>query len=262
MCITGLIENNTLKCPTCRKKHRSENFFPENEYISVQIRPRSKEAEKLNNERCEKHEKELTIFCCEKVICLTCLRTEHEGHKWIEIEERKKEALMNELNKIKQNLEAKIQMISDSKKHVADRTDQRVKELEKTKEDFVKTFDEMIKEAVHQKGESHRQADEQLSTMRSNIELLNSIQDSLIGEDNANCEAIQNYRETVQRIIENNKKSLSGTRSLNSQFSTRRHFLLESFPNESPKEELTSCCRLRKFRIRSGKESAQKRSSV
>ena len=215
-CITDLIESNTLKCPICRKKHRMENkekSFPQNEYILILMRAKSKEAEKLNNEKCEKHGKELTIFCCEKVICLTCLRTEHEGHKWIEIEERKKEALMNELNKIKQNLEAKIQMISDEKMHVAEHTEQCVKGLEKTKEDFVKTFDEMIREAIRQRNESRGQADEELSAMRSNIELLNSILDNLICEEYTNSEVIQNYRETVQGIIENNKKRLSGTRS-------------------------------------------------
>ena len=211
-------------CPECRKVQeasREAKSFPQNKYLLVQIhRKKTDDAkEDLHTpEKCKKHGKELVLYCtqelCQKSICISCLKTDHAGHKWTEIEEQTSEVLLRDVKQIKKNMEAKVEMISNAKKDVFEKTYRCMKELKKTKDELfgcIRHIDKMLEETEIQSNETNLLADIELSGMRANIELLNSILEN--SEDGTDYETIMNYRETVKRIVESNKVNLSCSRS-------------------------------------------------
>ena len=135
------------------------------------------------------------------------MRKDHEGHDWIEIEEREKEALVQNVTEVRKNLEAKVEMISKATGDVAEKTDLCVKELTKIEKQVVK----MKEEAERQRKEATEQAKNELSAMKANIEDLRSIQDD-IADYAADYNTIRQHRETVQQIIDNNQANLTGRR--------------------------------------------------
>ena len=88
--------------------------------------------------KCEDHQQDLNMFCgepeCSKPVCRTCLRTRHRTHLAFPIEEHETDVLMRDLKRIKWNLEAKIEMISDAKKYIGKETRSIIEEVRKKKE--------------------------------------------------------------------------------------------------------------------------------
>ena len=263
--------NKTLVCPVCRKKHRAQNkekSFPQNIYLLVHIQRRA-------YERCQRHNMELTLYCyediCRKPICLSCI-VDHNKHDVKTIETKEMDLLKKESQNIKKSLKAKIQIICEAKKYVAQKTDACVTQLrpvhtmrffsdcdcdsfyrnkwvaqhsmevftlcdcdnvtnpyvahckqktnrshnqkkshsvneplEKTKDKLVKYFDELIKKANNQRN----RADLHVDKMKKAIDLLNQMEEKMEAVD---CETTTNFRETVRRILEQNKKDFSGVR--------------------------------------------------
>ena len=132
-CVKQTIKSKTLVCPVCRKKHRAgreEQSFSKNEYLLLHIQSRK-------HERCEQHGMELVLFCfeesCHKPICVSCLTDDHNKHDVKRIETKEKDLLKKELKRVKNNLEAKAQIICEAKECVAQKTDKCVKRLEEAK---------------------------------------------------------------------------------------------------------------------------------
>ena len=73
---------------------------------------------------------------CQIPICVSCLKIDHKGHEFTEIEEQTREVLTRDSKKILKNMEAKVEMISRVKEAVFQKTDECIKELEKTKDDL------------------------------------------------------------------------------------------------------------------------------
>ena len=212
-CVKDLVRNNTLKCPECRKKHRAENkekSFPQNKYLLAQIQMNKSNSKEKKNEtnRCEKHGKELILFCfeqkCQKAICTSCLNVDHKKHEVIEIQEREKEELNKKLNQMKIDLESKVEIISKAKKDIAEKSDSCVNKLRKNKEDFVKCFDNMIEKSGMLRLKSFRQANEEITGLKEEIKRLTEIQENLKVSDDIDF---------GRRRIDNNKKDHCGTRS-------------------------------------------------
>ena len=209
-CIKKMIKENKLRCPECRTQHsaeKKEKSFPQNKYLLVQNRRRKEETN--GNEKCKNHGKELNVFCtiCQQNICISCVRKDHEGHDWIEIEEREKEALAREVTEVRKNLEAKVEMISKVTKDVAEKTDSCVSKLKIIEEYVAK----MIEEAERQGKKTAEQAKNELSAMKENIECLRSIQDD-IADYATDYNTIRQHRETLRQIIDNNQANLTGGR--------------------------------------------------
>ena len=223
MCIGRLIRNNKLECPECRTKHKATNkekSFPQNKYnLTLMKRKTCSEQPAALNEfaKCEDHRQDLNMFCgepeCNKPVCRTCLRTQHRTHHSFPIEEHEADVLMRDLKIIKWNLEAKIEMISDAKKYIGKETRSIVEEVRKRKEEFNRYFDQMIKEAEGQNRLENIHIDDELSAMKSNLDLLSSLQQSAESEEVMSYEEIMNNQETVRGITEHNSKNLSGERS-------------------------------------------------
>ena len=221
-CIGRLIQEDTIECPECRKKHEAKNeekSFPQNKYILTQIKRKSTQEQPKAHEfqKCEEHGKELNLFCldqkCNKPICRTCLKKEHKKHEITDIEDQDKEALMKEVMEIKMNLEAKVKIISTVKKDVIEKTNAAFADLKKTKEEIVSCIDKMIKEIEDQNKHENTQIDDELSAMNSTIELLSSVQQNIEDEEDMSYEGIMNHRDTVAGISEHNTENLSGMRS-------------------------------------------------
>ena len=221
-CIGQLIQGNKIECPECRKNHEATNkekSFPQNKYLLTQIKMKlSQERPKVHKfQKCEEHGKELSLFCldpeCKKPICRNCLRKEHKKHEITDIEDQEKDALMNEVMKIKMNLEAKVNIILTAKKDITERTNTVVADLKKTKEEIVSRIDNMIKEVESQNRLENMHIDDEVSVMNSNIELLSGIQQNIEDEEDMSYEEIMNHRDTVAGINEHNTENLSGVRS-------------------------------------------------
>ena len=168
-------------------------------------------------QKCEKHGKELNMFCseaeCNEPICRTCLRKEHKNHDFTDIEEREKENLTNEVVKLKKHLETKLKMMSDAKKNIDEKTKAVLEEIKKKKEQVVSLFDKMINETEEQNKLQNVRIDDEISAMNSNLDLLISIQQKTESEEDTSYEEIMNGRDTVMGISEHNKANLSGKRS-------------------------------------------------
>ena len=210
-CVKQTIRNKTLVCPVCRKKHRAgreEQSFSKNKYLLLHIQSRK-------HERCEQHGMELILFCfeesCHKPICISCL-VDHNKHDVQRIETKEKDLLKKELKRVKNNLETKMQIICEAKKLVAQNMDKCIQKLETRRENVVKYFDKLITEAKNQGNKSDLKADNIVSQIKENIDLLSNIEEKVDVEEYTDCE-VKSYHETVKEMIENNKKNLSGARS-------------------------------------------------
>ena len=221
-CSGQLIQGNQIECPECRQKHEAKNeekSFPQNKYILTLIKRKSTQEQPKAHEfqKCEEHGKELNLFCldpeCKKPICRNCLRKEHKKHEITDIEDQEKDALMNEVMKIKMNLEAKVNIISTAKKDITERTNAVIADLKKKKEAIVSRIDKIISEAEGQNRLENIHIDDELSAMNSNIELLSSIQQNIEDEEDMSYEGIMSHRDTVTGVSEHNTKNLSGARS-------------------------------------------------
>ena len=115
-CLKQLVRENHLECPECREKHRVVNevkTFPQNKYILAYIRRKEaeniKSEQELNTVTCEKHGKEMTLYCknpdCSTTICQTCLTRQHRGHDVVEIEEVERKALLGRITTVTSRLQ-------------------------------------------------------------------------------------------------------------------------------------------------------------
>ena len=218
-CIGRLVQEGMIECPECRKKHearKDEKSFAQNKNILTQIKRKSSQKQPKAHEvqKCVDHGKELSnLFClnpeCNKPICRTCLRKDRRGHNVTEIEDQEKEALMKDVMAIKMNLEAKVKIMSTAKNNITEKTNAVVADLKKTKKEIDKMIEEI--EDNNKRGDIHIY--DEISAMNSNIELLNSIQQSIEDEEDPTYEGIMNHRDTVAGVSEHNTENLSGMRS-------------------------------------------------
>ena len=168
---------------------------------------------KQKDEKCEKHGKELVLYCskqmCQKPICLSCLTEDHKKHDVIDIkDQQEKEDCRKEFKNTMEYLKEHIDYILETKTNIAVKVDVCIEELRKTKEGFIKEVNKMIEEAEIVGNKTREESDHVVSTLKTSLELLNSIKENIEDKDGTNGETIQNYRGTVQRVMENNKENL------------------------------------------------------
>ena len=91
-CVGGILRNNELNCPTCRKKCRfidGVKSFPENQYIVGILNVFEKREDEFD--QCKEHMRDLSLFCeeddCGEAICQLCLVKTHKGHNVVDVVE-------------------------------------------------------------------------------------------------------------------------------------------------------------------------------
>ena len=100
-----VIQRNQLDCPQCAETHSAPDgveSFSINRYILMFL---DKVPEKEDREFCGTHNKVKDLFCkeegCQMPICGLCLKAQHKGHDFGDLEEAKKErcqALLEEVS--------------------------------------------------------------------------------------------------------------------------------------------------------------------
>ena len=248
-CIGQLIQRHKLECPECREKHeakKEEKSFPQNKYILTQMKRKSAQEQPKAHEfqKCLYHVKELSnLFCkepgCRKPICRLCLIKNHKKHDVIDIEECKKEVLMKDLIRTCKNLETKVEMMSQTKETIGERTKSAIEEIKQKKEEFDRHFEKMTTEAEEQNRLQNLLISDEISAMNSNLELLKSLRQNIENEEEISHEEIFNSQETVTGIVENINVNLSGERSFGYPAVSLDRCSIQEFLGEVTREEIT-----------------------
>ena len=212
-CIDKLIRDNRLECPTCRMKHetkREEMSFPQNKYILIMMRRRPKfDGEEMDeSRRCLEHDENEILFCpedgCQKTICTLCLSKAHLGHKAVAIKEETKDVLdqlLRNIESTRNKLNAKIKNVEEVSKDAARKTEVSLDQIKKEKEEMIKQYDEMTRQAEDKKIKLNETSGNELIAMRDNVMFLNSIKQS-IEEENTYEDAVKKW-DTVRGVTEN-----------------------------------------------------------
>ena len=170
---------------------------------------------------CNKHGKELILFCleekCQRPICLSCLQGDHKKHEFVELEEREKEIvkkekenLINDIKTVRGNLEKKLQTISKLDTDAADKTNKCLKEVLDIANYFYNKHNE-IKALGHL---NKTKTDQEIAGLRENMRLLSEVERSIEYEHDVTREAIESNKVKVKRILKVNQEKHSGKRSL------------------------------------------------
>ena len=222
-CIGQLIKGDRIECPQCREKHeakKEEKSFPQSKYILTEIKRKSTQEQPKSHEfyKCEEHGKELrNLFCeepgCGMPICRLCLTKHHKKHNIIHIEVQEKDSVMRDFMRTDTNLKTGVEMLSQTKKNIGERTQSVIEKIKKKKEEFDRYCEMMIKEVEGRNRLQNMHIDDEVSAMNSNLDLLRSLRQNIENEEEISHEEIMNSEETVRGIIENINANLSGKRS-------------------------------------------------
>ena len=163
--------------------------------------------------------KEIILFCeeegCKKSICKTCLTREHKRRDVIEIEEKKKEELLKNIDNTKMNLTEKIAILSQAKDQVSEKTKVTVNDLKKAKQEVNKKFDNMIKEAEKKMRDADTRIDDDVAMINENILLLDQMKVNISTEKELTTEGLIDGEETVTEVKNIVKVNISGTKTFN-----------------------------------------------
>ena len=180
--------------------------------------------------KCLKHEEDEVLFCreneCQKTICISCLSEAHLGHKAVALKDETKNLLAKLLKNIEitsKKLNAKIKNFQDVSQDAAKKTetsllqirkekdemiqrlnterDEMVQRLERKKE-MIKQYDGMTRQAEDNKIKLNEASGNELTAMRDNVELLNSIKETVEEGENTHEDALK-MLDTVKGVTEN-----------------------------------------------------------
>ena len=136
------------------------------------------------------------------------------------------------------NLETKVEMITQTKKTIRERTKSVIEEINKKKEEFDRHFEKMINETEEQNRLQKLLIDDKISAMNSNLELLRSLKQNIENEEEISHEEIINSQETVIGIVENINVNLSGARSFGYPAVSLDRCSIEEYLGEGTREEI------------------------
>ena len=188
-CISQLIQDTRLECPTCRVKHEAkqeEISFPQNKYILTLIKIRHIEEEEIGEyTKCTEHEKDEVLFCqepgCKIAICILCLSASHLGHKVVAMVEEMKDTRTKILKMIEvtsESLSAKITNETDACQRAKEKTASSLVELKRKKKEIIEHFDKMIQQAIQHEKKLIKTSQDELKIFKENLNHLDEIRRS------------------------------------------------------------------------------------
>ena len=213
-------------------KHEARNEeinFPQNKYILTMMRRRPAAREEFR--KCRKHDEDEVLFCretgCQMTIYIRCLSEAHLGHKAVALKDETKNLLAKLLKNIEitsKELNAKIKKFQDVNQDAAKKTEtsllqirkekdemiQRLNKerdemnqcLDRKKEEMIKQYDGMTRWAEDNKIKLNEASGNELTAMRDNVELLNSIKETVEEGENTHEDALK-MLDTVGGVTEN-----------------------------------------------------------
>ena len=185
-CIRGKLSKGTsLECPLCGVEHTGQNGIKniqENRYIShvkkkVEGSPvKKKKTEGLAKE-CTKHSKIQSIFCnesgCKMPICLMCLKDEHKGHDFCDLQEVAEErcaAILDDVRSMKETLQKKKDDLLASQKIVAQNCQECTLEINDVTMNLKSEIDRRAASLVYDITEHKKKIDARVNKVLMNID--------------------------------------------------------------------------------------------
>ena len=209
-CISSLLKDtHTLECPECRRPHlaaKKVKTFPQNKYILSNLQRISQQ---LATEKCEIHNRELSLFCvesplCNKPICTLCMINDHKNHELKDLQQMKEEMsqeMTTGVISMAGNLRNKREALLATKKLFDEKREFCVNKIKEKKEDLIRKFDEMIVEASREVTEAQDNIDKELIAIDAYLKQLNNIK---LNSSSSGYEEIRNTREflgEIKRIV-------------------------------------------------------------
>ena len=183
-CISTLLKGtHTLECPECRKPHlatKKVKTFPQNKYILSTLQRISHQ---LGTEKCEIHNRELSLFCvesplCNKPICTLCMINDHKNHQLKDLQQMKEEMSQEMTTGVKSlagNLRNKREALLATKGLFDEKREICVNKIKEKKEDMVRKFDTMMAEATRKVTKAQDNIDKELVAIDAYLKQLNNI---------------------------------------------------------------------------------------
>ena len=223
-CIKRLIKDNKLVCPECRSKHEAKNeerSFTQNKYILSQLK-RSCAGDRKEEHyfpRCEEHGKEVNLFCkqagCNKSICRSCLSRNHLGHKVVEIEEQKTEALLRNIKTIEKHLGIKLTKICEAKEEIKKLNAKILPKMKLREEELIEEIEELARKTKKDEDEFNTKVDDEVEVLHSYQNLLEQMKHNVNTTEENTYEDLVKSLENVTDIAKTLQKDHSGERCFN-----------------------------------------------
>ena len=198
-----------MECPECREKHRVVNdvkTFPQNKSILAYIRRKDaeniKSEQELNTVTCEKHGKEMTLYCknpeCSTIICQTCLTRHHRGHDVVEIEEVEKEALLERITAVTSHLQERKENILETSVEIQNRNRECKNKIIIRKDQLIQVINERCDQLLAGMSEHIDGSDELLNIWDYSV-LLDNIKENM-NKETITRKEINDNKETINSI--------------------------------------------------------------
>ena len=241
-CMKALLLNDSLECPVCRKRHPAANGaenFPQNKVLLTVIRRKTTYDKKLIEDQkkpiCQKHGRDITLFCiepgCRVTICQLCLGT-HRKHEMKDPKQEREEryqGLVVSADALKNNLQSNKQKFVETKQELEETLKACTTKLQNEKETklamftdiITKRYDELLETMTNQWTREKRNIDADLATIDKAINEINEAVDN-VDPNSVILEDVTEKLIGVGNISTRVKKTMAGTRSYN-HFEYRDH---------------------------------------
>ena len=215
-CISTLLKGtHTLECPECRKPHlaaKKVKTFPQNKYILSTLQRIS---HRLGAEKCEIHNRELSLFCvesplCNKPICTLCMINDHKNHQLKDLQQMKEEMSQEMTTGVKSlagNLRNKREALLATKGLLDEKGEICINKIKEKKEDLIRKCDEMMAEATREVTKAQDNIDKELVVIDAHLKQLNNINQN---SSSYGYEDIRNIEEVLGEI----KRTVPETQTL------------------------------------------------
>ena len=203
-CLSTLLKDtHTLECPECRAPHlaaKKVKTFPQNKYILSNLKRISQQGA----EKCEIHNRELSLFCvesplCNKPICTLCMINYHRNHEVKDFQQMKEEMaqeMATDVRSMEGNLRNKKEALISVKGLFDEKREICVCKIKEKKEELVKKFDEMIEEATIGVTNAQDTIDKELLVIDEYLVQLKNI------KQNSSSSGFENLQDTGESLRE------------------------------------------------------------
>ena len=250
-CLRGkLLKKYTLDCPQCGEVHTARNgmeSFPSNRYILMYIRSKLEKQESRRS--CVEHGREKNLFCnnCKVPICVLCLKDEHKGHDFGDIQEAKKQRhqiLLSDVETLKTKLARNKRMLLTVQEKERGSFQTCMEQIKANKMQLMKLiqvrYEEMVTDVHGKTIQFDTRINNALTEINENLRALNDMEENT--DDSVSHADIADCMETLRRIKR---------QEINSQPNVNKYSLVTFIENQTPSRFVKSLCGTLKYEEKS-----------
>ena len=151
---------------------------------------------------CADHGKDMTLYCkeCKTPICSACMTRKHKKHDVVDVDENRKEELLENLNSAIDSFSLKKEKLANTQIPMDRKKDECLEKLKEEKEKTLNLvrdrYDSMIEEATNQKEETRRKM---MTSLDENMACLTNIKRQ-VKEETLRPRDVKSYQETLDSI--------------------------------------------------------------